>query len=112
METRSNGRRYQHQGLDIEAAPNTPIFSVADGRIAFIIDPPRSDYGRQLCIIVQVDDLPLEKALLCRCNDSEIGEVYFFYAHLSAIHSGLERETMYVVVNYWEKLVAQVMPME
>ncbi len=47
-ETRSNGRRYQHQGLDIEAAPNTPIFSVADGRIAFIIDPPRSDYGRQL----------------------------------------------------------------
>ncbi|HBZ0572078.1 TPA: M23 family metallopeptidase [Klebsiella pneumoniae] len=26
-----------------------------------------------------------------RCNDSEISEVYFFYAHLSAIHSGLER---------------------
>ncbi len=75
---------YRHQGLDIEAEPGTTIYSVADGRIAFITDPPRGDYGRQLCIIVHKNDLSPEKAALLS------GEyAYFFYAHLSEIHSGI-----------------------
>lgn len=79
-----HGRAYQHQGLDIEAEPGTTIYSVANGRIAFITEPPKGDYGRQLCLIVQRDDLPSDKTSLL--PDSE---VYFFYAHLSKIYSGI-----------------------
>ncbi|EOZ6414079.1 LysM peptidoglycan-binding domain-containing protein [Cronobacter turicensis] len=84
----ANRPAYRHQGLDIEADPGTQIFAVANGRISFIVDPPSGDYGRQLCLIVQVDDLPQEKIDILKINNN-ITEVYFFYAHLSAIHSGI-----------------------
>ena len=87
VRTYANGAPKAHQGVDIAAEPGTPIYAVADGRVAFITN--RGDYGQQLCIVVQVDDLPLSKKSLCH----NLREVYFFYAHLSEVSLNLSRHS-------------------
>ncbi len=88
-----NGRRYQHQGVDIKAELGTPIYAVADGRIAFIANQGAQGYGLQLCLVVQVNDLPLGKESLCIYNENSLSKVYFFYAHLSEIHPEIVART-------------------
>lgn len=88
----SQGRPKAHQGVDIEAAPGTPIYSVADGRVAFVKN--NGDYGMQLCIIVHTNDLPQEKNNLCQYEDEKLNVVYFFYAHLSEINSNLSGNSL------------------
>lgn len=89
VRTDSHGNPKAHQGIDIEAEPGTPIKAVADGRIAFITNPSQGDYGKQLCMIVQADDLPVNKSVLCIDGSQNITEIYFFYAHLSEISTDL-----------------------
>ncbi len=39
-----------HQGWDLEAQLNTPVYAIADGTIEFIADTGNNDYGKQICL--------------------------------------------------------------
>ncbi|TDS97887.1 LysM domain-containing protein [Rahnella sp. BIGb0236] len=93
VRTDSHGMPRAHQGIDIAAEPGATIYAVADGRIAFITNPARGDYGKQVCIIVQASDLPDDKASLCIYKGKPINNIYFFYAHLSEISSHLSQNS-------------------
>lgn len=77
--------------MDIEALPGTPIYAVADGRVAMIRD--NGDYGKQICIIIQIEDLPENKISLCQYDGNQLQDVYFFYAHLSEINSDISHDS-------------------
>lgn len=80
--TRDNGHR-AHQGIDLCAEPGTPILAVADGRILVLNKGPKGDYGNVLVLIVDINDLPSDKAALLKKAGKESGTVGFVYAHLS-----------------------------
>ena len=39
-----------HQGWDLEAQLNTPVYAIADGTIEFTADTANIDYGKQICM--------------------------------------------------------------
>lgn len=80
--TRNNGTR-AHQGIDLCADPGTPIHAVADGRTIVLNKAPVGDYGNVLVLVVDINDLPPEKAAQLRKAGKESGTVGFVYAHLS-----------------------------
>lgn len=68
VRTYSTGVKRPHQGWDFEASLRTPVYSIADGEVAFVRN--RGDYGLQLCIKFDLNRETL----------------YAFYAHLSKVY--------------------------
>lgn len=77
---RDGGHR-AHQGVDIEADAETPVYAVCDCHLVYY-EFQRS-YGNTLCIGVDVNDLTPEKQKLCVYKDKKLKKIYFFYAHLT-----------------------------
>jgi murein DD-endopeptidase MepM/ murein hydrolase activator NlpD len=82
---RSSGK---HQGLDLEAEPNTPIYAVCKGKVVFAgTYGSGKSYGKAIIIQCNVSDLPLNKQQILRQKLNFRGElVYFTYCHLNKIH--------------------------
>ncbi|WP_346286145.1 M23 family metallopeptidase [Zoogloea sp.] len=64
----ASGAPKPHQGWDFSATVQTPVFSIAEGSVAFVRD--KGDYGLQLCLEFDFDGTTL----------------YAFYAHLYKVH--------------------------
>lgn len=81
--TRNGGKR-AHQGIDLVAAPDTPMYAVADGTV-YLAKAPRASYGygHTLVLVVNVDDLPEPQASTFRRVNPSNKTIGFFYAHLS-----------------------------
>ncbi len=62
-----NSNTKNHQGFDYYALEGTDVFSVANGEVAYVVDPSFGDYGKQ--IVIKIDN----------------SDYYAFYAHLSQI---------------------------
>ena len=77
-----NGQVSHHQGLDLIAAPGTPIYAVADGVIKHCILPGGS-YGMAIILFVNVNDLAPHQLEKCTQMNPGQPKVGFFYAHLS-----------------------------
>lgn len=78
------GRGGKHTGIDLCAAPGTPIKAVANGEI--IYSDPAGTYGNVILLQVNVNDLPLaQKRYAQSIYGIERDVIYFMYAHLSAI---------------------------
>jgi peptidoglycan LD-endopeptidase LytH len=65
----SAGQRRAHQGWDLKAAPGTPCFAIADGRVADVYTS--TDYG--LVVVAEF-------------NHPVLGRLFAAYAHLSKAH--------------------------
>ena len=66
-----------HQGWDLEARLNTPVYAIADGTIEFVEEHDGGDYGKQICLkFVYGGNLTY----------------YAFYAHLSQIYVSTGQE--------------------
>ncbi|WP_415635589.1 M23 family metallopeptidase, partial [Psychrobacter glaciei] len=73
-----------HQGNDLEAALNSPVYAVCKGRIVFATS--YSSYGNSIILQCNVDDLPVSKKNILRNKlDFKKDIVYFIYCHLNKI---------------------------
>jgi murein DD-endopeptidase MepM/ murein hydrolase activator NlpD len=78
-----NGNVSHHQGLDLIAAPGTPIYAVADGRVLHCALPPGSSYGTAIILAVGIHDLPPPQFAQCQLLNPGETKIGFFYGHLS-----------------------------
>ncbi len=79
-----NGGKRAHQGIDLVAAPGTPVYAVADGTVYIGRSPSKAyDYGDTLILEVNVNDLPEAQAAAFRKINPGKRTIGFFYAHLS-----------------------------
>lgn len=69
----ADGTRRAHQGWDFYAAPGTPCYAIADGRIAMIRTV--GDYGNTIVLEFQHD----------YDGDGDVDKVFAAYSHLSRI---------------------------
>lgn len=88
VRTDSKGNPRNHQGLDLAAEPNTPVYAVADGRIDFVNVVNNNGYGKVVVLEVDVSSLPdVEmKAIKGQTTSSKI---YIMYAHLNEVDVGI-----------------------
>jgi len=73
-----NGLSKPHQGWDLKAAVGTPVYAIADGKIAFVRST--GAYGLQLC-----QEFTFEGTLL-----------YAFYAHLHSVYANKDQIEVHV----------------
>lgn len=84
-----NGGKRAHQGIDLEAEPGTDIFAVCSGTIVMAVkDSSTKGYGWQILLKVNVADLPPKHQAYAQTLVGNQEQIYFFYAHLSAIDVG------------------------
>lgn len=79
-------KRYSkiHQGNDLEAEPNTPIYAVCKGRIVYAFS--YSSYGKAIILQCNINDLPDDKQKTLRHKlNFKKDIVYFVYCHLNRI---------------------------
>jgi len=76
--TNVRGPGHHHQGWDLYAAPNTPAFAIASGRVAKCENHPQNTtkLGRYVTIGFEAPD-PISRKMTT---------FYALYAHLAAIH--------------------------
>ncbi len=91
---RTTNKNKKHQGVDLLAKPNTPLFACFDGKV--IRTETQSGYGK--IIMIQIDDIETLKTCKIDYNlkyedKGELsegdgfnlkGSIYLFYAHLNS----------------------------
>lgn len=81
---RNNGTK-NHQGVDLQANPDTKIYAVGGGVIAFARDSGGA-YGKVIVLKVDINDLAEKQKKYAQTKLTKNKYVYFFYAHLSDIN--------------------------
>lgn len=78
----------KHQGLDLEAEPNTPIYAVCKGKVVLAgTYGTGNTYGKAIIIECKVSDLPNSKQTILKNQLNFKGDfVYFVYCHLNKVN--------------------------
>ncbi|WP_336165538.1 peptidoglycan DD-metalloendopeptidase family protein [Acinetobacter ursingii] len=85
---RNNGTK-NHQGVDLQANPDTKIYAVCGGVIVVAQDSGGA-YGKVIVLKVDINDLAEKQKKYAQSKLTKKQYIYFFYAHLSDINVNLE----------------------